>query len=267
MQQMMGQEVWRPNDEDYSQMGFGGHAMCVIGYDDRKEGGAFQIMNSWGPAWGKNGIGWVKYNDFKRFVREAYGLNNMPKSGSAASENLDCNIGLVQAKTKAYIPLRSSGGNVFTTVQPVAKGTTFKMEVKNNIACYVYVLGMETDGSSYVLFPYPTKEDASKTKFSPYCGITGYRLFPRGMSMQADEVSNKDYMAVIVSKTPLEIFDINQKVNAGHSAGFGAAVQKAVRSQSISNVPFNSTADGVIHFTASAAEKNAVVSIVEIEKQ
>lgn len=267
MQQMMGQEVWHPNDEDYSQMGFGGHAMCVIGYDDRKEGGAFQIMNSWGPAWGKNGIGWVKYNDFKRFVREAYGLNNMPKSGSAASENLDCNIGLVQAKTKAYIPLRSSGGNVFTTVQPVAKGTTFKMEVKNNIACYVYVLGMETDGSSYVLFPYPAKEDASKTRFSPYCGITGYRLFPRGMSMQADEVGNKDYMAVIVSKTPLEIFDINQKVNAGHGAGFGAAVQKAVRSQSISNVPFNSTADGVIHFTASAAEKNAVVSIVEIEKQ
>ena len=45
MQSMMGKEMWAPTNEDRSQMGFGGHAMCVIGYDDRK--GAFQIMNSW----------------------------------------------------------------------------------------------------------------------------------------------------------------------------------------------------------------------------
>lgn len=267
MQQMMGEEVWHPTSDDYSQMGFGGHAMCVIGYDDRKEGGAFQIMNSWGPAWGNNGIAWVKYNDFKRFVREAYGLNNMPKTGTAASEDLDCQIGLVHAKTRAYIPLRSGGGNVFTTTQPMVKGTTFKMEVKNNIACYVYVVGMETDGSSYVLFPYPLKEEPTKTKFSPYCGITGYRLFPRGMSMQADSIGNKDYIAVLVSKEPLEIFDVNQKINNNRSLGFAAAVQKAVRTQAINNVPFSSTPDGGIHFEATTADKSAVVSIIEIEKQ
>jgi C1A family cysteine protease len=69
-------------------MGFGGHAMCVIGYDDRKEGGAFQIMNSWGNDWGVNGIGWVLYKDFKHFVREAYGLDPMPKQGTAIAQNL-----------------------------------------------------------------------------------------------------------------------------------------------------------------------------------
>ena len=47
MQEMMGKEMWAPTNEDRSQMGFGGHAMCVIGYDDRKQ--AFQLMNSWGP--------------------------------------------------------------------------------------------------------------------------------------------------------------------------------------------------------------------------
>lgn len=61
MQPMMGKELWTPTDEDRSQMGFGGHAMCVIGYDDRRVAkyangesytGAFQIMNSWGPEWG-----------------------------------------------------------------------------------------------------------------------------------------------------------------------------------------------------------------------
>ena len=62
---------------DESQMGMGGHAMCVIGYDDRKFGGAFQIMNSWGPEWGKNGVGWVRYGDFKNYVREAYGIGSI----------------------------------------------------------------------------------------------------------------------------------------------------------------------------------------------
>jgi aminopeptidase C len=70
MQDMMGQELWRPQDMDASGMGQGGHAMCVIGYDDRKFNGAFQIMNSWGPEWGKDGVAWVKYSDFKNYVRK-----------------------------------------------------------------------------------------------------------------------------------------------------------------------------------------------------
>ncbi|HQV06883.1 MAG TPA: C1 family peptidase, partial [Chitinophagaceae bacterium] len=71
MQDMMGRELWTPQGLDESQVGMGGHCMSVIGYDDRKFGGAFQIMNSWGPEWGKNGIAWVRYGDFKRYVREA----------------------------------------------------------------------------------------------------------------------------------------------------------------------------------------------------
>ncbi len=53
---MMGKDLWQPQGLDKSQVGMGGHAMCVIGYDDRKYGGAFQIMNSWTPQWGTNGI-------------------------------------------------------------------------------------------------------------------------------------------------------------------------------------------------------------------
>ncbi|MCB0775186.1 MAG: C1 family peptidase, partial [Chitinophagaceae bacterium] len=73
MQDMMGKELWTPQGLDASQMGMGGHAMCVIGYDDSKYGGAFQIMNSWGTDWGNNGVAWVRYGDFKNYVREAYG--------------------------------------------------------------------------------------------------------------------------------------------------------------------------------------------------
>ncbi|MBC7721800.1 MAG: peptidase C1A papain, partial [Pedobacter sp.] len=267
MHEMAGKDIWHPTDDDYNMMGFGGHALCVIGYNDRKEGGAFEIMNSWGKDWGNNGVAYVKYNDFKRFVREAYGINPMPKKGAADVQNLACSIGLVDAKTKNYIPLQLSSDNIFQTTQPIAKGTTFKMEVKNTSACYVYVLGKETDGSSYVLFPYPSKSDATKTKFSPYCGITGYRLFPRGMSMQADEIGNKDYIAVVTSKEPLNVFELNDAVNANKTKGFETAVNNAIKRLTVKGVQFNSNQNGTINFETAIGDKNTVACIVAIDKQ
>ena len=265
MQDMMGQEVWHPSGSDYNMMGFGGHAMCVIGYDDRKEGGAFLIQNSWGPEWGINGRGWVRYSDFKHFVREAYGVNPMPLRGAAATTQLSCSIGLVEGKTKQYIPLKLKNGNVFETASPIKKGTQFKMEVKNNTACYVYVLGMETDGSSYVLFPYPSKTDPSRSPFSPYCGITGYRLFPRGMSMMADSIGNKDYMAVITTKDSLDVFALNRMVTANKNLGFAQAISSALRGQSL-RTNFSS-GNGTMSFSTNTQEGQAVVCIAEIDKQ
>lgn len=267
MQEMQGQEVWQPNQDDYSQMGYGGHAMCVIGFDDRKEGGAFQIMNSWGNDWGVNGIGWVKYKDFKYFVREAYGLNPIPKQAGAEAKILSCKIGLVNADSKAYIPLQSTGTNIFTTVASQTKGTSFKIEVKNNAPCYVYVLGKETDGGSYILFPYPSKDDATKTKFSPYCGITGYRLFPRGMKMQLDDIGNRDYMAVVTSTNALDVFELNKTINQNKNLGFENAVNTALRNQRVNNIRFNTTNEGAIDFETTNNDGTAVVCIVAIDKK
>jgi C1A family cysteine protease len=52
----------------------GGHAMCLIGFDDNKAGGAFEIMNSWGDDWGDKGFFWIKYTDFAIHVEECYAM-------------------------------------------------------------------------------------------------------------------------------------------------------------------------------------------------
>ena len=52
----------------------GGHAMCVIGYDDNKSGGAFKIQNSWGTSWGTGGYFWIRYTDFFKTVFQACSL-------------------------------------------------------------------------------------------------------------------------------------------------------------------------------------------------
>jgi hypothetical protein len=264
MQGMMGKQMWAPTDEDRSQAGFGGHAMCVIGYDDRKQ--AFQIMNSWGPEWGENGIGWVRYGDFKEFVREAYGVDPMPKMGAAVNIAFEAAIGLVKNDDKQYIPLKLKGGNVFETVNTVAPGTKFKMEIKNSTECNIYIFGQETDGSSYTLFPYPSKEDATKTAFSPYCGITGYRLFPRGKSLVPDNVGNKDVFAVVVTKQPLNWYTVNAAITKSTGADYGAKVAAALQQNAVTGVQFAAGNGGTINFRANNAGQNAVLCVVEVKK-
>lgn len=266
MRGMMGQEIWHPEPDDYNMMGFGGHAMCVIGYDDRKDGGAFQIMNSWGNEWGVNGIGWVLYKDFKHFVREAYGLDPMPKQGAAIAQNLAIDLGLVDAATKQYIPLKSVSNNLFESVNPIPKRTGFKIELKNNTECYVYIIGKETDGSSYVLFPYPSKADPQKTIFSPYCSITGYRLFPKGKKLEADDIGDKDYFAIITSKEALDVFKLNNAINQNKSMGFENAVNTAISRQSVRDVQYMNNTNGTIGFKTIVGDKNAVACIIALNK-
>lgn len=271
---MRGKDHWVPTEEDRSLMGFGGHAQCVVGYDDRKYGGAFLIMNSWGPQWGNNGFAWVSYPDFKFFVREAYGLEPMEKVGAAAAAPLSCEIGLVQVHyegnktlTGDYLPLQVKNDNVFETISPVKKGTRFKMEVKNSTECYVYVFGKETDGTSYTLFPYPRTDYPTKTKFSPFCGITGYRLFPKGKSLMVDSIGVRDQMAVVVSREPLDWYNLNNTISQNPRGDYGARVNAALGNRLVHNIKFTSSAKGNMQFTVDSKRDNAVATIVEISKQ
>ena len=264
MQSMMGKEMWAPTNEDRSQMGFGGHAMCVIGYDDRK--GAFQIMNSWGPEWGVNGVGWVRYADFKEFVREAYGIDPMPKRGAAVNVSFEAAIGLVKTDDKQYIPLKLKAGNIFETVGTVAPGTKFKMEIKNSTECYIYIFGQETDGSSYTLFPYPNKEDATKTSFSPFCGITGYRLFPKGKNLVPDNVGNKDVFAIVVTKQALDWYAVNNAITKSTQEGYAAKVAGALQQNAVSGIRFATGSGGTINFRTDNTTQNAVLCVVEVNK-
>ena len=167
----------------------------------------------------------------------------------------------VNNDTKQYIPLKASNGNTFVTSTPVRKGTKFKMEIKNAVECYIYLFTPSTTGSSFVLFPY-------KPIHSPYCGITGTRLFPRKESIRADSLGNKDFMGVVVSKQALDYKAINDAINKSAQASFAAKLNEVISSASIKNVQYTNTNTGTIYFKANATEKNNVVGcVVDIDKQ
>ncbi len=267
MQDMMGQELWQPGGMDESQMGMGGHAMTVIGYDDRKFGGAFQIMNSWGPQWGKNGVAWVRYSDFRNYVREAYGIDPLPKRSNVANIPLECMIGLVDNNGGNVIPLRVVGGNnLFQTVSPIVTGTRFKMSIQNATECYIYVFGKDTNNTSYVLFPY-LKRGETVSKHSPYCGITGYRLFPKAQSFEADNIGNKDEIAIVVSKDELDYHTLNEAISRSSRPDYLSRVNEALQSIMIRSARFNSTNEGTIYFKVDANSNKAVACVVSIDKR
>jgi Papain family cysteine protease len=45
-----------------------GHAMTIVGYDDRRQ--LFKVINSWGSDWGAGGYFWISYTDFARFAQD-----------------------------------------------------------------------------------------------------------------------------------------------------------------------------------------------------
>ncbi len=69
-------EVWNGHEDRKGE----GHAMCVVSWDDAKEGGAFEIINSWGTKWANKGFVWVKYKDFATHTRYAFEINGIEKA-------------------------------------------------------------------------------------------------------------------------------------------------------------------------------------------
>ncbi len=63
---LKGDRVWQGE----GRLQVGGHAMTVVGYDERRQ--AFKLINSWGTKWGDNGFGWIGYNAFRHHVKQAY---------------------------------------------------------------------------------------------------------------------------------------------------------------------------------------------------
>jgi coproporphyrinogen III oxidase-like Fe-S oxidoreductase len=202
----------------------------------------------------------MKYKDFEffcnSFYAEAYGL--YPETAKNANQDFQVSIGLLINKVREYIPFAYQSGFTFGTQDVMPKGVKFKIAVRNESECYVYVIGQETDGSSYVLFPYTEKH-------SPYCGIVGTRLFPKDYSLQLDDVGQKDVMAVLFSKEKLDYQALNEQISKSKASSYEAKIKEVLGSKLMTNVKF--VAGQTISFKGSTAGKSVVAMVFEMKKK
>lgn len=205
-------EVWEPTENDeYGKHGF--HAMTVVGYDNDKFGGAFEIQNSWGRSWRNNGYVWVRYKDFDTYVYGAIELMQLPKpdpefalfKGGLTVFNLDSKKDYtVRMKSQGIL----SGIYEYEVQEPVTLGDRLRFYVKNGEPSYVYVLGtgsVKTEVAA--LFPGEGQ--------SPLLNYSDNELPLPGEDLYfgADSTVGTDYLILIYTKEALNLQEVLERFN------------------------------------------------------
>ncbi len=260
-QDMMGKKVWQPSRSDARGIdNLGGHAMCLIGYDDDKQ--LFEIMNSWGEDWGDQGFVFVPYDAFKTFCREAYGVFPHGKAKTASTTEFAIQCGLYNLKNKSAIPVRRVRDNLFETTQKIAKGTGFKIEITNALECYAYVFSKETEadgGAAIVVFP-PNRQ------YSTFLGIVGTRLFPDGGELYPDDKGDKDYMAIVYSKKELNPEQLRQQIDNANTGNYHDDVMKAVGSNAFTNINYKDNQGYIAFNQTTRNDDDIAVVVIAVDK-
>ncbi|MEY4927989.1 MAG: hypothetical protein RI894_2425 [Bacteroidota bacterium] len=196
--------IWRLPKEDVYK---GGHAMCVIGYNDTLAGGCFRVMNSWGEDWADKGFVWVGYNDFFKICKEAYAIEPLEKKSK--EDFLHINLSVYDSKTNRPVGINNEVIYFYKNKlknERAKRKALVRLAVKNEFDCYLYILA-QRGKRSLVLFP------NNKEHHSPYLGLSGRRLFPSDRALTGRELRKYSYMTVILGKNALNIDSLNKVLN------------------------------------------------------
>jgi hypothetical protein len=146
----LAQEFWQPR-EPTPDPSHGGHAVCIVGYDDTRFGGAFEVLNTWGKDWGMQGYTWIRYKDFADYTQYAFGL--FQSGGASCHVYFDGNVvfKLLSGEEMKVNVDGSEGKYKFGKSYPT--GTTFTVQASTNLPVYLYSLGFDPGGTAFPLFP------------------------------------------------------------------------------------------------------------------
>ncbi len=267
---MSAKGVW--NATEQPDKSFGGHAMCVVGYDDTKDGGAFEIQNSWGQQWGNSGYIWIKYADFARFTWYAYEFIDLPLPKPQVAD-LSGQIRLTLADGKdmpaslrvstrglTVVPANTTPGplTIYQTSQPYNSGTRFRIYISNNEPAYVYAISSDLSNAVTKIFPYEDGISAALTDKKNDVAIPDEDHF-----IEFDNKAGKDFLCVLYSKNALDINSLVKKIE-GEAGTFSERIFKVIGSEMVDpkNVQFSKDK---IAFQGFSKGKNLVSMMVELE--
>lgn len=205
----------------------GGHAMCVVGYDDDMYGGAFEIVNSWGNNWGNNGFIWVRYKDFVNYTKYAYEM--IPPKQVKKKEHVLSGELTMKLYDGSTMDIKKGNGNYKKTVlgwQDVVvdeakqsigdyhttkvhpENTRYRIYAKVNKPAYIYVVGADSDGRNGVLFPH-------KEEISPYIAYENTEVIVPGERywFRLNSQVDSDYTVVIFSEEKIDINKAKQQLD------------------------------------------------------
>jgi hypothetical protein len=250
--------AWQPTEDP--NLNYGGHAMCVIGYDDTKFGGAFEIQNSWGTTWGNEGYIWIPYNTYADFTKYGYEMIAFPKTAPKVAD-LSGEIKYVLSsgeEMKANYTTNVGGLGYYKMQEAYSSGTRFRLYISNNQPAFVYAIGSDLTEKIFNIFPHQAGISAALNYESNNVAIPDEEHFIR-----MDNTIGTDYLCVLYSKEPLDIENIKTQINQQQGT-FAEKVSKVLKSKLVNtaNAKYNSNN---IKFSAESAGKSLMAVVVEIE--
>ena len=244
--------IWRPTERPNRE--YGGHAMCVVGYDDDMFGGAFEIQNSWGTGWGNDGYIWISYADFASFAVEAYEIiENLAMYKDAARYAASIEIQVFD--NNRGMPVTYDRQGFYRTRSSHPSGTEFRFLMTNKYPAYVYAFSADsnTPGTERI-FPLggvsPVMDYSDSTIVWP--GEYDW--------IRLDNTAGTDYLVVLYSKEALDIGAIERRFAAERGA-FPERVARAVGTNfiSYSEVQYN---NDTMEFSAFSTNPRAVFGLL-----
>ena len=224
------QILWKPKEAPEEPVFFG-HALCIIGYDDVRYGGAFEIQNSWGTSWGNEGYIWVKYSDFTNFAKYAYSITSHEQAIMASQETsiskspLNQESGLYVSgneyqgeskvspdkpslrttKLQMLAPsgmsmLASRNKDAYELNIPYTYGESLSLKIDIENSDYVYVFGWNDQNEFTSLYSHqrPLKTTEKQRIAEEGIMIDTYKLAGANQT-------GTDHLCILMSSTPLEL--------------------------------------------------------------
>jgi C1A family cysteine protease len=270
--------VWKINPGEESTIN---HAICVVGYDDNKLNGAFEVMNSWDTTWGNKGFFWISYDQIMRYG--SYALEMMDKE--VYDPNTTRGFESPQLKGSLDFVLTNDSGNDLSAM-PVtltkidghgsvsrddAKaafsdyrlsenypgGTKFKIKFATNCPAFVYIFSIDDNKAVSTLFPYADN-------VSPAINSTNATIYlpseAKHYTLNAD--GGRDRICVLYSKTPIDFNNLKNKIT-NTPASFYEIIMATYKNQIIplKNINFNGNQ---ISFGANAGEQELICFFVDM---
>ncbi len=240
---------WKPTES--SSLTYGGHAMCIVGYDDNKYGGAFEIMNSWGTGWGNDGFIWISYETFNKFVKYAYEMIDFKTSETDFS--LAGSVKFIKADGTESSATYSNG--IYKLNEAYKSGTLFRLYISNSAPAYVYAFGYDATKKTFTIFPHSKNISPALNYAQNDVAIPDEDHY-----IQTDNTTGKDYLCVLYSKDKLNIEDIKSQIENTYGS-FKDRVYYVLKEQLISPelIEFNQKN---IAFSVKNNNNNQIISLI-----
>jgi hypothetical protein len=229
-QSLTGQDTyWFPDAGNTQSLG--GHAMCVVGFDEGK--GAFEVMNSWGEYWGQGGFIWIKYDDFARFCRYAAQFTLQTAQGPVAGvrtgqfrvrQPVAIREGVIEfaeakpvAATNRYLFQQPKGARVQWTATGLTAGT------------YLYVFSFDPQKNIKVHWPRDESLDQAYSGKHESALVTTPQVelvIPSPQTAFTFNQPGKDHVVALVSTRPItDLNTVLPKLKTAYQGDLAAALR------------------------------------------